>query len=163
MCRRLVCVSCNFCLQSDLYDSQNQELQFVQFTFTSKLSPALPSAPLFAGEIGSRLTQSDASQSTHDGATAVKQRISFKPLNSNYITSRETFDIRLFSLNSDYLSNRKHGLHSRRSPLRQGRCRVHQQARRQAPRGEPGLQQRQGDPRLVSICLDGNKTMFDPG
>jgi len=34
------------------------------------------------------LTQSDASQSTHDGATAVKQRISFKPLNSNYITSR---------------------------------------------------------------------------
>ena len=27
-------------------------------------------------------------QSTHDGATAVKQRNSFKSLNSNYITSR---------------------------------------------------------------------------
>ena len=49
---------------------------------------ALPSAPLFGREIESCLTQSDASQSVHGGATAVKQRISFKSLNSNYITSR---------------------------------------------------------------------------
>lgn len=49
---------------------------------------ALPSAPLFGRETESCLTQSDASQSVHGGATAVKQRISFKSLNSNYITSR---------------------------------------------------------------------------
>ena len=59
MCEVFIHVSCNFRFRSGVCDNQNRKSYLTQLTSTSKLSP---SAPLFAREIESCLTQSDASQ-----------------------------------------------------------------------------------------------------
>jgi hypothetical protein len=66
-------------------DSWKHKSQFIQLTSASKLSPELHCLREKPSLARPRVTQV---QSTHDGATAVKQRNSFKSLNSNYITSR---------------------------------------------------------------------------